>query len=157
MVFGNRFATPVFGIVYNVRCVHSALHILHGVPLHRCDGRNCEEACCARYFQVLPQRHFGWLFSQQCTHREQTFALSWMTGLLMSTAGTQSHSKRSRAAEAQSHRISPFCKVRCVRKKTYWHTVRQKGQTSRAHMPGQCQNDQKEMVQTQNNQNAITL
>jgi hypothetical protein len=43
-------------VVWCMGCVHS---VLHGVPLHRCDNRNCEDACCVRFFQVVPQRHFG--------------------------------------------------------------------------------------------------
>jgi hypothetical protein len=54
-----------FGFLYCVRCVHSLT--VHGVRLHRCD----DACCCMRCSQAVPQRYFGWMFSQQHTQRRQ--------------------------------------------------------------------------------------
>lgn len=76
-------------VVWCMGCVHS---VLHGVPLHRCDNRNCEDACCVRFFKLFLSGTLAVLAATYSTRANKKVALS-SSGLLMSTAGTQSHSK----------------------------------------------------------------
>ena len=87
-----------FGILYCVRCVHSLT--VHGVRLHRCD----DACCCMRCSQAVPQRYFGWMFSQQHTQRRQIKSLALSSsGFLMSTAGTENHCRRVRGNRSPRH------------------------------------------------------
>ena len=86
-----RTCCASFGIVWCMGCVHS---VLHGVPLHRCDNRNCEDACCVRFFKFFLSGTLAVLAATYSTRANKKVALS-SSGLLMSTAGTQSHSKGS--------------------------------------------------------------